>query len=145
GDDLKAMGKEDNYLIKADKNPNSRGAADLGLAPRDGVLGGKALLDAAKAGKFAAVVVVEHELGADAAALAAKTKLISFHSHPGATASAAAVALPRAHYAEQDGSFTNVQGRKQAFKAALTPLGDSLGGAALAGQLGAALGATVAA
>jgi NADH-quinone oxidoreductase subunit G len=142
GDDIKAMGKGDHYLIQADKNPNSRGAADLGLGPRPGVLGGSALLSSAEAGDFDVLFVVDHVLApAKLKALAAKVKvLVGLHSHQHEGSEAYAVQLPLAVAAEQDGSFTNIQGRVQRNRKALEPVGDSLPGYALAQRLGAALG-----
>jgi NADH-quinone oxidoreductase subunit G len=142
GDDLKAMGKADGYLIQADKNPNSRGAADLGLGPRAGVLGGSALLASAEAGNFDVLVVAGQVLApALLKRLAAKVKvLVGLNSHSQEGSDAYTVLLPLAVAAEQDGSFTNTQGRVQRCRAALSPLGSSLPGYALAARLSNALG-----
>lgn len=140
GDDLKAMGASDDYLIQADKNPNSRGAADLGLGPRAGVLGGKAVIDAAKAGKLSVLLLAGHDLGADAAAVSAKATVIGIHSHAHAGALASTLLLPKAVHAEQDGSFTNVKGRVQRVRKALEPLAESLPGYTLAFHLADSLG-----
>jgi NADH-quinone oxidoreductase subunit G len=133
GDDLKKMGKSDDYLIKADKNPNTRGANDLQIPGK-----GKELLSAG----LSVLVVVEQDLGGEAAALAGKTKLIGLHSHEASAGKDYAVSLPRAVYAEQDGSFTNIQGRMQRVRKALEPLGECLPAWAVAFKLGAALGKT---
>jgi NADH-quinone oxidoreductase subunit G len=142
GDDLKAMGSGDGFLISADKNPNSRGASDLGLGPRPGVLGGKELLKAASAGSYDILFVAEHECDASVvAALAAKVKvLVGLHSHKGGAHAAWPFRLPLAVPAEQDGSFSNAQGRVQRCRKASDPLGESLPGYALAQRLGRALG-----
>ncbi|HTB22073.1 MAG TPA: 2Fe-2S iron-sulfur cluster-binding protein [bacterium] len=142
GDDLKAVGKADGYLIQADKNPNSRGAQDLGLAPRAGVLGGSALLASAEAGNFDVLVVVGHVLQPQRLkALGAKVKaLVGLQSHAHEGSEAYGVLLPMAVAAEQDGSFTNHQGRVQRNRKALEPLGESQPGYALAQALGHALG-----
>jgi len=142
GDDLKAMGQGDGYLIQPDKNPNSRGAADLGLGPRTGVLGGSALLGSALAGNFDVLFVADHALAPEKlTALAAKVKvLVGLHSHEHEGSEAYALHLPLAVAAEQDGSFTNVHGRVQRNRKALEPVGDSLPGYAMAQRMGAALG-----
>jgi NADH-quinone oxidoreductase subunit G len=135
GDEIKRMGKEDKFLIKADKNPNSRGAADMGLGPRSGVLGAKEVISQAASGEFKALVVVDHEIQG------LKAEFIGgLYSHKTATDAACHVSLPRASWAEQEGSFTNVQGKKQALKKALEPLGDARNGAELAQLIAQKLG-----
>jgi len=143
GDALKKMGQADSYLIQADKNPNSRGARDLGLGPRAGVLGGRELLAAVEEGRFDVLLVVDHALeAAQLKRLASNLKvLVGLHSHMHEGQDAYTVQLPLAMPAEQEGSFTNVQGRLQASRQALSPLGDSRPGYAFAGELGTALGA----
>lgn len=119
GDDLKRMGKEDHFLIKADKNPNTRGAQDLGIAPL-----GKALLEEAVSGALKFLVVVEHEL-TEAAAIAAQVPFVlGLYGHQADWQKSLSLCLPRALYVEQEGSFTNVQGTTQHFKRALEPLGE---------------------
>jgi NADH-quinone oxidoreductase subunit G len=138
GADLIPGGQADGKLIQADKFPNGRGAQDQGLS----LAGGADLLKAAKAGALEGLLIVGHALAeADAAELRPKLKaLVGAHSHafPGEARFDAALAL--AHGAEQDGSWTNVQGRVQRLNRALSPLGDSQPGWALAMALGAALG-----
>ena len=143
GLDLRAEGAADGFLIQADRNPNSRGAADLGLGPRAGVLGGKDLLKAAEEGKFDVLFVVGQALPeARVQALAGKVKaLVGLLSHEAPGQALYHAALPLAVAAEQDGSFTNVRGRMQRSRKALGPLGDSLPGWDLAQRLGSALGA----
>ena len=143
GDDLKATGASDGYLIQADKNPNSRGAADLRLGLREGVLGGKAMLAAAKAGLYTAIVVVGPDLGDSLCAeLAAKAKLIGLHTHAHSADRHYAYDFALAHYAEQEGSFTNVKGRVQRVRKALAPLGESQPAWTYAFYLAEALGKT---
>jgi NADH-quinone oxidoreductase subunit G len=142
GDDLKAVGQGDGYLIQPDRNPNSRGAADLGLGPRQGVLGGQELLKSAEAGNFDVLIVADHVLpAARVKALASKVKaLVALRSHGEQAEAGWHFVLPLAVPAEQDGSFTNVQGRVQRCRAALSPLGESLPAYAMAQRLGRALG-----
>jgi predicted molibdopterin-dependent oxidoreductase YjgC len=112
------------------------------LGPRAGVLGGSALLASAEAGNFDVLFVVDHAPApGKLKALAAKVKvLVGLHSHEHQGSEAYAVRLPLAVAAEQDGSFTNVQGRVQRNRKALEPVGDSLPGYAFAQRIGAALG-----
>jgi NADH-quinone oxidoreductase subunit G len=146
GDEIKAIGSSDNYLIKADKNPNSRGASELGLGVRAGVLGAKELLKAAGEGKFQALMVVEHDLSktletAGVKALAGSLKFFAvLNAHQDETTRAAHWAVPRAVYAEQDGAFINAWGRVQRVRRAMDPLGASLTGWQAAFKLGALLG-----
>jgi predicted molibdopterin-dependent oxidoreductase YjgC len=72
--------------------------------------------------------------------LAAKVKLLGAHTHTSPSDALYAVDLPRAHYAEQDGSFTNVQGKVQAVRKALEPLGESQSAWMLAFYVAEALG-----
>lgn len=133
--DLTVPGSSDGFLIQADKNPNTRGLSDLGLGS------GKALIDAALAGELSALVVVEGDLGPELTAkLAAKVKLLGAHTHNSPSAALYAVDLPRAHYVEQNGTFTNVQGRVQKLNKALEPLGESQSAWTLAFYVAEALG-----
>ncbi len=119
GDNIKATGSSDAYLIKADKNPNTQGAKDLGLASSSN------LLIQAAAGALDLLIVAEHQ-HSNIAKLAGKVAtLVGLYSQQSGGADSMGILLPRAHYAEQDGSFTNVQGRVQRFRKALEPLGES--------------------
>jgi len=130
GDDIKRTGKADAFLMKADKNPNTAGAAALGIAPA-----AAPLLAKAADGSLKALVVADHEL-ANAAELAGKLEFFAFvATHNTPTDKAAHVSLPRAMYVEQDGHFTNVQGKVQEVKKAMEPIGEAKGGVELAAQL----------
>ena len=143
GDDLKKTGKSDSYLIKADKNPNTRGAEDLGLSGKAGVLGGKALLEQAATGAFSAIFVVEQNVDtAQAQAIASKALLIGLHAKIQPAETSYSYAFARANYAEQDGTFTNIQGRVQRVRKAMEPLGEGLSAWQFAFKLGQALGKT---
>ncbi|MEE8147651.1 MAG: 2Fe-2S iron-sulfur cluster-binding protein, partial [Longimicrobiales bacterium] len=56
-------GYEDEILIKADKNPNTHGCADLGLVPADGGRDLDAILAGCRDGAIKALVVCHHDLG----------------------------------------------------------------------------------
>ena len=135
-------GSADDFLITADKNPNTRGAEALGLAGP----GVEEILDACRSGKVRVLYVCHHDLtlGYDPATVAAALETVEFvvfqgsHSHP--TAELARVQLPAAVYAEREGTFTNVQGRVQRINAAVPPLGESLPDLEILSRLGSALG-----
>lgn len=132
----------DDFLITADKNPNTRGAEVLGL---DGTSAEQALAACAE-GKVRFLYVCHHDLtlGFDADAVAAALEQVAFvafqGSHEQATAALAHAQLPAAVYAETEGTFTNVQGRVQRISAAVPPLGESLPGLEILARLAAELG-----
>jgi len=132
----------DDFLITADKNPNSRGAEILGLAGK----GTGAILQECAAGRVRFLHICHHDLetGYDREVIndaLGKVDYVVFQgSWDHATAQRAHVRLPAAVYAEKEGTFVNVGGRVQLIHAALPPLGGSLPDleivAALAGALG---------
>ncbi len=138
----------DDFLITADKNPNTRGAEALGL---DGDSAEQVLVACAE-GKIRFLYVCHHDLtlGFDPGAVAEALGRVGFVAFQGphgqATAAMAQVQFPAAVYAEIEGTFTNVQGRVQRISAAVPPLGESLPGleilARLAGELGISLPGT---
>ena len=135
-------GNEDALLIRADKNPNTRGAELMGL---DGDV--EAILSAARAGQVRRLVVFDHDLFDSAwpatdvsAALDAVETLVFVGANANATSARAHVVLPSATWVERDGTFTNFEGRVQRFRAALTPLGQAVPAWELVGRLLAGLG-----
>jgi NADH-quinone oxidoreductase subunit G len=118
----------DDFLITADKNPNAQGAR---LFLPSG-LGSKALLQALAEGDIRFLYIFQHDLtsGFDPTFIGetlAKAECVVFQgSWHHATAALADIQLPSAVYAEKEGTFTNVQGRVQRFRAAVTPIGESL-------------------
>jgi NADH-quinone oxidoreductase subunit G len=140
-------GDEDDFLIRADKNPNTRGAELVGL---DGNVAG--ILNAAVARRVRCLVVFEHDLFASAwaeadvrGALEAVDTLIFVGSNANATSERAHLVLPSAAWVERDGTCTNFQGRVQRFRAALPALGEALPAWEILGRVLAASGAPVAA
>jgi predicted molibdopterin-dependent oxidoreductase YjgC len=119
-------GDSDQLLIQPDKSPNAKGAQALGLAE-----GADALLDRAAKKQISLLWVFAQDLaevfGESRMAQAAQSvELLVFQgSNAHRTAALAHVVLPSAVYAEQDGTFTNFQGRVQRIRAALTPWGES--------------------
>ncbi len=114
--------REDNVLLRADKNPNTQGCLDLGLG-RSGVA---EILAACRAGKVRALVLQGPELLAqpDAADALAKVPFVAvMATHEGPELDKAHVVLPAAMWAETEGTFTNYQRRVQRFRRAFPPVG----------------------
>jgi NADH-quinone oxidoreductase subunit G len=125
-------GEDDKLLIRADKNPNTRGARLAGLGPGAGGLDAGGILDAAAAKKIKLLWVLHHDLTASgfapsrvSAALAGADTVAFQGTNASPTSERAALVLPSAAYAERDGTFTNFEGRVQRFRPALTPLGEA--------------------
>jgi NADH-quinone oxidoreductase subunit G len=138
----RADGWQDDFLKRADENPNRKGlelaAAAYGLAVRP-----LADLSAAvAAGKVKAIWAVGTELpDAEAAERLGTVEVLVAQSY-GATPLAvhASLLLPAAPHSEMDGTFVNFEGRAQRFVLAYFPRGDSRPHWALAAEIGAALG-----
>jgi NADH-quinone oxidoreductase subunit G len=136
-------GDQDDLLIRADKNPNTRGAELIGLA---GDVAG--ILAAARAGRVKCLWVFHHDLFASTwpeaevrAALAAVPTVIWSGTNTNRTTARAHLVLPSAAWVERDGTFTNFEGRVQRFRMAIDPFGESLADWDVLGRLGRALGA----
>ncbi len=123
-------GSSDDFLIKADKNPNTLGATMLGLAGSEAPEAGQ-ILDEALAGNLDAIWVFGHDLvdlfGEEKALeLANKVDLLVFSgTNENATASLAHWTLPTAGYVEKDGTFVNCEGRVQRVGRVMPPYGRS--------------------
>jgi NADH-quinone oxidoreductase subunit G len=135
-------GWQDDFLKRADQNPNRRGlelvAAALGLAVRPFA----DLVAAVAAGKVRGVWAVGAETpdAAAAARLAGLEDLVVQATNDGPLAQDATVLLPAAPHAETDGTFVNFEGRAQRFELAYFPDGDVRPHWALAAAIGQALG-----
>ncbi len=113
-----APGTSDDFLIRADKTPNTLGATLLGLAG-PGAPQAADLLDDALAGRLDGLWVFGHDLTAIAGAqaigdLSRRLALLVFsgtNDTPGA--SSYHWVLPTAAYLEKDGTFVNCDGRVQ--------------------------------
>jgi NADH-quinone oxidoreductase subunit G len=135
-------GHRDDLLIRADKNPNTRGAELIGL---DGDTA--AILAAARAKRLRHLWVFGHDLFESAwpvaeveQALGAVETLIFTGTNAHGTSARAHLSLPAAAWVERDGTFTNFEGRVQRFRAAVDPLGDALPEWQIIGSLLATLG-----
>ncbi|HET9554116.1 MAG TPA: 2Fe-2S iron-sulfur cluster-binding protein [Anaeromyxobacteraceae bacterium] len=138
----KPEGWHDDFLKRADENPNRKG---LELAAQAYGLAVRPLADlvaAARAGQVKALWAVGAELpdAASAEALAAVPVRVVQAVNEAPLAAAATVLLPAASAAEQDGTFVNFEGRAQRFEAAWYPRGDARSQIELAAALGRALG-----
>jgi len=122
-------GSSDDFLIKPDKNPNTRGAALLGLA--DQGASASEIVQKAAAGQIKALWVFGHDLvklfgEKSVEQLAKNLELFVFQGpHENGTSRYAHWVLPSAVYAEKDGVFVNCHGRAQRIFKAFAPLPDS--------------------
>jgi NADH-quinone oxidoreductase subunit G len=125
-------GYEDNILLRADKNPNTRGAQAMGLPAPATAERLAALAEAIEQGAIKVLYAIDTDLvaafGADVAArmVAQLDCLILQTSHLQPGYEQAHVILPSTTYAERDGTFTNFQGRVQRINTAIRPLGEAL-------------------
>jgi NADH-quinone oxidoreductase subunit G len=119
-----AGGYSDNFLIKADKTPNTAGANLLGLSN----LHAASIINDALKGKIDALWVFGHDLAAlfgkeTLEQLARSVRLFVFSGpNENATAAWAHWVLPTAVYLEKEGTFVNCHGRIQRVRRAFSPL-----------------------
>ncbi|GEJ57900.1 2Fe-2S iron-sulfur cluster-binding protein [Anaeromyxobacter diazotrophicus] len=135
-------GWQDDFLKRADENPNRRGlelvAQAFGLALKPFAELGPAI----EAGRVKAVWAVGTEVPDPAAAAAfarLETLVCQAYNH-GPLAREATVLLPAAPHSEADGTYVNFEGRPQRFELAYWPRGGARPHWALAAELGRALG-----
>ncbi|MEW6129677.1 MAG: molybdopterin-dependent oxidoreductase [Acidobacteriota bacterium] len=135
-EDKKVTEKEDDILRHLDKHSNSMGALKLGLA-NESFGGIKGAIDAAKSGKLKAGVIVyfkplvrrdsdvieEAQLAEFIKALAYS---VVFTTHQTDWLANANVVLPVAAWSEEEGTYTNFQGRVQYAGKAIRPQGDAI-------------------
>ncbi|HET8645078.1 MAG TPA: 2Fe-2S iron-sulfur cluster-binding protein, partial [Vicinamibacteria bacterium] len=116
--------REDAVLLRADRNPNTQGCLDLGLA-RAGV--DKILADCASgAVKVLLLQGPELLLAAEAADALARVPFVAvMATHENAQLERAHMVLPATVWAEADGTFTNYQRRLQRFRRALPAPGNA--------------------
>jgi NADH-quinone oxidoreductase subunit G len=120
-------GNSDNFLIKAEKAANARGARDMGLQPASGGLGLPSILDAAAKGEIRVLYVCGPDLWQTTdrqqleQALATVECLIVQDIARSPLAERAHVVLPSLTFAEKSGTFTNVAGRVQRLHRAIAP------------------------
>jgi NADH-quinone oxidoreductase subunit G len=113
-------GHSDRFLIQADKSPNSRGAEEVGCTARGGSLKVMDMIEAAHQGKLKALFIMGQDVVRrlpDSArvkeALERLELLVAQDSGANDTTRLARYVLPKATFAEMDGTFTNSDGRVQ--------------------------------
>jgi predicted molibdopterin-dependent oxidoreductase YjgC len=123
-------GYADDFLIKADKSPNTLGATLLGLAGPHAPGAGH-IVDEAFAGKLDVLWVMGHDVvelfgEEQARRLSESVNLFVFSgTNENATVPLARWVLPTAAYLEKDGTFVNCHGRVQRIGRALPPFKNS--------------------
>ncbi|HYG69765.1 MAG TPA: 2Fe-2S iron-sulfur cluster-binding protein, partial [Anaeromyxobacteraceae bacterium] len=138
----RADGWQDDFLKRADENPNRKGlelaAAAFGLAVRPAA----DLARAVASGAAKAVWAVGTELPAPelAEAIGRAELVVAQAVNDDPLAKAATVLLPAAPHSEADGTFVNFEGRAQRFEMAYFPRGESRPHWAHAAGIGAELG-----
>jgi NADH-quinone oxidoreductase subunit G len=142
----RAPGYQDDFLLRADKNPNRRGAELIGLGGGSEEDGGH-VLAAAEAGRLAVLWVFGHDLFAarwpevEVRAALARVECIVFQGpNANATSERARLLLPSATYTEREGTFTNFEGRVQRFWPALEPVGEARADWEILAEVARALG-----
>jgi NADH-quinone oxidoreductase subunit G len=132
-----ADASSDDFLISADKNPNTAGLKQAGLDPGSGA----ALIDAATRGGVRALVLLRTDLAAlcsqaDLEQLGEKLDfVVVIDTHYRAGAEIADLLLPIGSFAETDGTFTNRDNRVQLLRCAEAPAGGSRAGWEVLGKL----------
>jgi NADH-quinone oxidoreductase subunit G len=135
-EDEKVTEREDEILRRADKHPNSMGAIRLGMMS-DKLSRIEGAQEAARAGRIKAGLVMylkplirrpgdEEQEEQIAELLSALEFSVLLAAHRADWQAAADVVLPIAAWSEEEGTYTNYQGRVQQAKAAITPAGDVL-------------------
>jgi len=129
----KGQPSADEMLIQPDKNPNTRGAQEIGLIPPPDGLSSEEILVAAADGRVKALFVFHHEFldspwdpALTDKALSRLELLVFQGSNATSTCRRAHFILPAATFAEKDGTFTNFQGHVQRINRAVEPVGESL-------------------
>ena len=123
-------GYSDDFLIKADKSPNTLGATLLGLAGQSAP-DAASLVDDALQGRIDALWVFGHDLTKlveeeKIRELSRKLGLFVFSgTNHNPTVSCSHWVLPTAAYVEKDGTFVNCHGRIQRIGRAFSPVADS--------------------
>jgi len=135
---------EDNFLLRADKNPNTRGATAIFSDPVAFDPNDWSKIGPRK--EYLLLLIFEHDLFNELGASVASNLLQQFDyviyqgSNANETSAQADLILPSATYAETEGTFTNFEGRVQRIHQAVYPLGDSLPTWQIVNTIGRALG-----
>lgn len=139
-------GDEDEFLIRADKNPNTRGAQAIGWPAPASADALAALAQSIEQGSIKVLYAIDTDLeaafGTDVVGRLTSQLdcLIVQTSNKRPGWEQAHVVLPSAVYAERDGTFTNFEGRVQRINPAFAPRGEALPAWQIYQRLGQALG-----
>lgn len=120
----------DDFLIREDKNPNTKGAGYLGYDTDHKAT--RKLLDDCASGGVELLIIFHHDLEAGfetelvKSALSGAKTVVFVGSNANTTSARATYILPSCTYVEKEGTFTNFAGRVQKINRAIEPLGDSL-------------------
>jgi len=122
------IGEQDDLLRRREKVPNLKGGESFGFGTAVKSASWDALAKDIEAGNIWGLYVVERDLNEiwkqKTAALLAKVPLVVFQGpHKAAVEALAHYRLPATAYVEEDGHFTNFEGKVQAYHKALEPLG----------------------
>ena len=135
------------FTIEGDKNPNTKGARVIGLAPGPKGLGVKDMIRAAAEGSIRAMVFLRGgplDLFGDAQAVARALGrlecLIVIDILPSPVSERAHWVLPGVSFAEREGTYTNSQGRVQRAPKVFSLRGDTREDWRILADLGRALG-----
>ena len=118
----KGEGYSDTFLIQADKSPNSRGVGEMGCKGKG--LDVRGMMRAARQGTLKALFVMGQDVmgglieNGVREALENLELLVVQDTNMNGTTKLAHFLLPKASFAEMDGTFTNVEGRVQRIRRA---------------------------
>ncbi len=127
---VKADPYHDDFLVKEDKNPNTRGAQELGIAPAEGGRDFEGLLEDMRNGKVRALLIVGSCLGdleddEVRSLLSGVDYVVNISSNESVVSGSSHLVLPSASFAEKEGTYTNFSGRVQRFFRAFPPRWDA--------------------
>ena len=138
---------EDGFLLKKDKNPNTRGAQLILSESRDQLV--DSILELARDGRLKFLYILHTDVASIYGekevrdALGKVETVIYQGTNLNPTTPLATHILPAATYAEKEGTFTNFQGRVQRIFPAVAPLGHSRTTLEILRDLGRKLGTDV--
>jgi NADH-quinone oxidoreductase subunit G len=118
----------DKILLSPDRNPNTKGAAILGVSAEQIGLNIPLIEEEIDSGKIKTLLVFNEDVAKSVfseVVLSKIEKLVVVDVLPSKTAEMAAIRLPGCAYAEKYGTFTNVKGRVQKFNKAIEPPGNA--------------------
>lgn len=134
GNNAGSILKSDDFLMDADKNPNTAGVALL--ADWAGNVGDA---EALREADLALLVVLEDDIVSRLSGNPAEA-IAYFGTHTNPTAELASIVIPVSHVVEMDATYVNRQGRVQRARRATNPQGEAIPAYQALEKLGAALG-----